>query len=120
MSAPKPKISSPEEVQYFLTQFQERKTASGLVFLERSKNLQALLDLEIGAADREELIDRLTVQDYYKGPRPDSIRVGDVWEFGSKLKGKEIYIKLAIGLFQGPVLCLSFHRAERKIRFPYR
>jgi hypothetical protein len=121
VSAPKPKIVSPEEVLWFLQQFRKAKEQNGLVFLDRQKNFQALLDLEISAQEREEVIDRLAVQNYYKGPRPDGVRMGgEFWEFGAKVGKGEVYIKLSLGIEEGPVLCFSFHPAERKIRFPYR
>ncbi len=117
----KPKILSPEEVAYFLQQFQANKAQNGLVFLDRHKNFQALLDLEISAREREEVIDQLSVRNYYKGPRPDGIRAGgEFWEFGARVKGQEVYIKLSLGLTEGAVLCFSFHPAERPIRYPYR
>ena len=121
VSAPKPKIVSPEEVAWFLSQFRKAKAQNGIVYLERDKNLQALLDLEISPAKREEVIDQLTIKNYYKGPRPDGVRIGgEFWEFGAKIKQREVYIKLSLGILEGPVLCFSFHPCERPIRFPYK
>lgn len=120
VSAPKPNIVSPEKVQHFLQDFQKTKSQNGMVFLDRQKNLQALLDLEIDVAEREATIDRLSYQNYYKGPRPDGVRPGrEFWEFGTEVKGQEVYVKLALGIVDGPVLCYSFHPAERAIRYPY-
>lgn len=121
VSAPIPNIVSPEEVERFLRKFQSACSRNGIVFLERKKNLQALLDLEISVAERAGIIGKLTYRNYYKGPRLDAMRPGgEFWEFGSVVKGKELYIKLALGLTDGPALCFSFHPAERQIRYPHR
>jgi len=120
VSAPKPNIVSPEKVQQFLQDFQTTKSQNGMVFLDRQKNLQTLLDLEIGVEEREAAIDQLTYRNYYKGPRLDGVRPGrEFWEFGTQVKGREVYVKLALGLVDGAVLCYSFHPAERAIRYPH-
>ncbi|MFK7925153.1 MAG: toxin [Bacteroidia bacterium] len=120
MSAPKPNIVSPEKVQHFLQDFVTTKNQNGMVFLDRQKNLQALLDLEIGVEEREAIIEKLTYRNYYKGPRPDGLRPGlEFWEFGTQVKGREVYVKLALGIVDGPTLCYSFHPAERAIRYPH-
>ncbi|MEO0472000.1 MAG: toxin [Bacteroidota bacterium] len=110
-----------EDIEYFLLAFQRKRTERGMVYLSRDKNFQAMLDLEISAVQRDRVIDSLRLKHYYKGPHEDGVRPGsEYWEFGAKVKGKEVYIKLAIGLEDGPVLCFSFHAAERKITYPYR
>lgn len=120
VSAPKPNIVSAEEVKLFLQKFGESKLKDGMVLLDRQKNLQALLDLEISVEERATAISDLTYRNYYKGPRPDAVRPGlEFWEFGVQLKGKEMYVKLSLGQPEGPVICYSFHPAERAIKYPY-
>lgn len=110
-----------EEVSLFLAEFQSLKGKHGILFYNRAKNIEALLDLEVSARMREKAIDKLSVKDYYKGPRPDGVNEGaEFWEFGKVVKGQEVYIKLSLGVGDGPVWCLSFHRAERKIKYPFR
>lgn len=43
-----------------------------------------------------------------------------MWVFGIDIKGKEVYIKLSKGLPNGPVICHSFHVAERKMKYPFK
>ena len=121
VSAPKAKIAQPDEVGYFLQVFHQTKSENGIVFLDRQKNVQALLDLDISATEREAIIDSLEIRNYYKGPRNDGVRIGgEFWEFGVVVNGMEVYVKLSIGIVEGPVLCFSFHPSERRITYPYR
>lgn len=108
-----------ETVQLFLMQFKALKQSNGILFYDRRKNLQALLDLEMHASERERIIDGLVAEDYYKGPFPDKVKKGaEYWEFGKYIKHKEIYIKISLGFQKGKVWCLSFHQAERPIKYP--
>jgi hypothetical protein len=65
-------------------------------------------------------------QHYAQGPSPDETDDSkEVWVFGYELNGTEIYIKLRLspaprkGQFGVPVVW-SFHKAERRIKFPHR
>ncbi|MEM6634068.1 MAG: toxin [Bacteroidota bacterium] len=110
-----------EALTLFLQQFQEEKSKQGIVFFNRTKNLQALLDLELTAKRREKVIDTLSIQDYYKGPSADQVHVGlEYWEFGKEVRGQEIYIKISLGWPDGEVWCMSFHKAERNIQYPFK
>lgn len=61
-----------ETVDKFLKEFKDKAKVFGIIFrIDRKKNMQALLDLEISAIMREEIIMSLTVEDYYKGPSED-------------------------------------------------
>ena len=121
VSAAKPRISTPEEISYFLYGFRALREKHGIVYLERQKNFQAMLSLEMSPEERETVLGELDVTNYYKGPRMDGVRKGAIiWEFGAKWKGKELYIKLSKGLPDGPVICYSFHEAERPIKYPWK
>jgi len=110
-----------EEVQEFLEVFKRQKKAYGIMFYQRKKNLKTLLELEISAKQRSRLLEKLQVEDYYKGPREDGVLKGtQFWEFGKQLKKREIYIKISLGLEGKPVRCLSFHIAERPIEHPFK
>ncbi|MEO0895985.1 MAG: toxin [Bacteroidota bacterium] len=110
-----------EEVQQFLEAFYAQKNDHGIMYYQRKKNLNALLELEISAKRRTKVLNQLTVDDYYKGPKPDGVLKGtEFWEFGKKVRKKEVYIKISLGLEGKPVRCLSFHPAERPIKYPFR
>lgn len=86
----------------------------------RDKNLQALIDLEITRVRRKELLNELKIEDYFRGPTKDIDNGPDLWEFGRLLKQKEVYIKITIGMMNKPVICISFHLAERAIECLYK
>ena len=116
-----PLLPKLDEIAFFLTGFRALKERYGIIYYQRKKNTQALLDLEITAKDRGIILDSLEAIDYYKGPRPDGVIPGaEFWEFGKMVKGREVYIKISLGKDEDPVKCFSFHPAERKIKYPYR
>ncbi|MFK7971541.1 MAG: toxin [Bacteroidia bacterium] len=117
-------MTSRTEVDAFLYTFKQLKKQNGLIILDREKNLQALLDMELTAQRRDAIIMGLKPQHYYRGPRPDEIRQGfEFWEFGRKVdvfgESYTLYIKLSIRFENMPVVCLSFHPAEREMIFPF-
>ncbi|MEZ4685141.1 MAG: toxin [Bacteroidia bacterium] len=112
------------EVDAFLYTFKQLKQKHGLIILDREKNIQALLDMELSAGKREAIIMGLRPKDYSRGPRPDEVHKGfEFWEFGKNVEvyGEhfQVYIKLSIRFEQMPVVCMSFHPAEREMDFPY-
>ncbi|MGR3301904.1 MAG: hypothetical protein ACUZ8I_05310 [Candidatus Scalindua sp.] len=54
-----------------MNDFKQKMKVFDVVFLNREKNLQALLDLEIVKASRKEKLKELKAIDYYKGPTKD-------------------------------------------------
>jgi len=108
-----------EEVNLFLNEFKQKMEIFDVIFLNREKNLQALLDLEIVRANRSAYLKALKTKDYFNGPTPDQFGGRELWEFGKKIKGKEVYIKVSLGTVNKPVICISFHLAERKIKYPF-
>lgn len=115
------RLATLEEIATFLQAFKTLKSEAGLVFYPRRKNQLGLLALEISARDRERVIDSLLPEDYYKGPQQDGVLTEwNYWEFGKQVNGREVYIKLSLGLEKGAVFCYSFHPAERTILYPYR
>ena len=88
-----------ETVDKFLKEFKDKARVFGIIFrIDRKKNMQALLDLEISAIMREKIIMSLTVEDYYKGPTEDKLNyMGELWKFGKSVDKKEVYIKISKG-----------------------
>ena len=105
------------EVEQFLNEFKQKMEVFSIVFLDREKNLQTLLDLEIVEANRKEILKELKVKDYLRGPTHDQYGGRPFWEFGKAVKGKELYIKITMGTQNKPVICISFHIAEFKIKY---
>src|SRR5690606_251145 len=113
-------MSTQEEVDQFLKDFKVKLSVFGVVFTQRGKNFETLVVLELTTVNRTELLKKLTVQDYYKGPTQDSDKGADLWEFGIKVKQKDIYIKITMGRINSSVICISFHIAERSINHPFK
>ncbi|HRE67726.1 MAG TPA: hypothetical protein PLM56_05690 [Cyclobacteriaceae bacterium] len=108
------------EVEAFLNTFKAKIEVFDVIFLNRDKNLRALIDLEMTSVNRKELLKELRVEDYFRGPTKDVDNGPDLWEFGRLLKQKEVYIKITIGMMNKPVICISFHLAERAIAYPFK
>jgi hypothetical protein len=113
-------MTLPADVEAFLSLFRSKLEVFDVIFLNRDKNLQALVDLEITRISRKEALKELKVSDYYRGPTRDTDGGADLWEFGRSIKQKEVYIKITIGMKHKPVICISFHLAERPIQYPFK
>lgn len=111
---------SEKEIESFLNLFKEKMKIQEVLFRdERGKNAQALLDLEIRPVEREEILASLKIKEYCTGPIKDTLYNGsDLWVFGRIIKKKEVYIKISMGFPGSGVICISFHIAERKLKFP--
>lgn len=109
------------EIQQFLNDFHAKMGIWGIVFRDdRGKNTQTLLDLEITKAERYRMLTALKVSDYAEGPNKDTLNNGaDMWVFGKTIKGKEVYIKITMGICNSQVICISFHVALYQMNYPY-
>ena len=104
-------------IKDFLQEFKELINEGKLITADRVNNRNALTDLGLTDTQRREEILSLSVEDYFAGPKDDKYRAGDqYWEFGKKINGAEVYIKLK--LRNDWAVCLSFHRAEYPISYP--
>lgn len=114
-------MNEKQEVENFLNEIRI-KVSSGvadLIFLNgREKNAQALLDLEITPAKRNEIILKLKPEDFFK---TESVKYLDKYEmhtFGKMVKGNEVYIKISITITN--IVCISFHKAEFPIKYAFK
>lgn len=108
------------EIKGFLDDFKAKLGVWGVIFRDdRGKNTQALLDLDITKDERISLLKKITVVDYCEGPLEEKLHGGqDMWVFGKEMKGKELYIKIALGVKGAKVICISFHVAEYNLSYP--
>ncbi len=113
--------STKEEVELFLNDFFAKLSVYDIFFKNREKNFNTLLELEITAFERIEYIKNLSVKNYFSGPKKDAFDPNSPpnWEFGMKIKEKEVYIKINMGKPNKSVMCISFHIAESDITYPY-
>jgi hypothetical protein len=103
-----------------LADFKAKLDVYDVVYVHREKNLQALADLDIRPFERTAYLQSLAVEHYYRGPHPDQAGISDLWEFGVQVKGREVYIKIQLGLPSRSTICISFHLAEFPMIYPYK
>ena len=107
---------------FFLNNFKElAATGRGIDIIPRRKNLDSLSRLGITLKICKEEILSLAVKNYLDGPKPDEDRPGEIWEFGKRVFGKEVFIILKIAQAGNAIItkCLSFHEAEFPLRLPF-
>jgi len=110
------------QIREFLCVFKKAGENEQIRFVGREKNWDYLADTLITASMREEALFSLSVLDYVEGPLPDKDRFGEIWVFGAKVYGQEIYTKLKVVIVNERIFakCLSFHRPEYPLRYPFR
>ena len=115
-------MPSASDVQKFLLDFKSKMNIWDVLFLDqRGKNVQTLIDLELRPIDRKAILETLDVNDYSEGPLPETFFGGmEMWVFGKMVKKTEVYIKITMGVMGGSVICISFHVAEHKMKYPLR
>ncbi|MBN1906368.1 MAG: hypothetical protein JW927_14850 [Deltaproteobacteria bacterium] len=80
--------------------------------------MESLIDMGFTIFDVQTELLKLDYKDYISGPKPDIDPKwkGDIWEFGKTINNENIYIKIKLSLDNRPV-CLSFHYAEKELKF---
>lgn len=113
-------MNNQKEVESFLKDFKEKMRFWDILFRDdRGKNTQALVDLELRPNDRKAVLESLETKDYSEGPVEEKLYGGsDMWIFGRAIKKREVYIKITMGIEGSHVICISFHLAEHKMRYP--
>lgn len=86
----------------------------------RPKNQETIVALGLTLLNIREIILSLSVADYCHGPEKDRDKPGEIWVFGKQVQNKEVYIKLKIAHVGNEKIakCISFHAAERPLRYP--
>lgn len=108
-----------DDVNRFLDEFKVKAKVFGIIYRDdRKKNVDALFQLGISARVRERIIFSLEGEDYSQGPIMETLNGGaEMWVFGKDHNDVEIYIKISVA---EKALCISFHEAERPLKYPFR
>lgn len=116
------KDKTKSEIESFLKEFILKMETFDVVFENREKNIQALLDLEITAGERKKHLKELVFEDYISGPNQDTNDKSRLpyWEFGKSIKNKDVYIKISLNKVNESVICISFHLAEFSLKYKYK
>lgn len=116
------RMATKEDVERFLSEFHIKLSVFGIIFRDdRGKNMQTLLELEITPKYREDIIKGLNAEDFVDGPVPDTLnKLGDMWVFGRDIKGRDVYIKISMGIADNSTICISFHIAEHKLKYKFK
>ena len=111
-----------EDVQSFLEQFHAKMKIFGIIYRDdRGKNIKTLEELEIVPSYRKIVIESLSVDDYVEGPVIDTLnKLGELWVFGKDVKNREVYIKIMISAIGGQTICISFHLAEKPLKYSFK
>lgn len=83
-------------------------------FVPRRKNMMSLAEYGLTIKDAKEEILELKISDYYKGPKKDFDKPGDIWEFKKDIQGVCFYIKIKIVIEnkREVLKCIGFHRDD--------
>ena len=115
-------MTTKDDVERFLAQFHTKMKVFGIIYRDdRGKNQKTLEELEIMPSQRKVVIEKLKVKDYVQGPLVDELnKIGEMWVFGKDIKGREIYIKIMMGVPGSNTICISFHLAEHPLKYPFK
>lgn len=112
-------VKSKQEVENFICHFMEKFKVWGIIFINREKNQQALIELGISSLIREEIVGGIEAEDYVE-TITDTASWGDMWVFGKDYSGQELYIKISLGKPGTQTICISFHKAEFPIHYAFK
>ena len=115
-------MASELEVKNFLGRFRTAVELRGKAVWKSDKNRQSLEDLGLTEKIATDIIIRdLGPDQYAKGPDPDDLEPArELWVFGHRIKGVELYIKVCMDERAGRFIPIvwSFHKAERPLTYP--
>lgn len=112
-------VKDRDDVEKFLRQFLPKMDIWGIIFLDRTKNQEALKMLGITASARKKIVKSITPDDYIE-TIIDKFSYGDMWVFGKDYDGTDVYVKLSIGMPNKETLCISFHTAEHPLHYAFK
>lgn len=83
--------------------------------------MQSLAYLGLEILQAHEIILGLTHMDYSEGPSTDRNRPkSNIWVFGYNFNGDDLYIKLSADFGCNIAKCISFHKADHTLKYPYK
>ena len=109
-----------EDVKSFLNRMHVKVDIYGMVFADRHRCQETMRMLVINEVVAKHIVMALDATDFSKY-FDDTTQWGcDLWAFGKDIKGEEIYIKIGLGLPNRQTVCVSFHKADFPIQYPFK
>lgn len=112
-------IKNKEDVDAFLHQFLPKMDIWGIIFVDRKKNQEAMKALGITYTASKEIIRDIRTIDYVE-TIIDAFSYGVMWVFGKDFDEQELYVKVALGQPSTNTICISFHLAEKPLRYAFK
>lgn len=106
--------ASDSDISFILEKAKLLISSGNYDFVPRRKNLLSLSAYGMTVLDAKSELLSVEVSDYYKGPKKDFDRPGEIWEFKRNINGIIFYIKIKIDNEDGKEIlkCLGFHVDE--------
>lgn len=109
-----------DDVRNFLSSMNVKIDIYGMVFAERQRCQETMRMLGINENVAKSIIKTLNATDFSKYFE-DTVQWGcDLWAFGKDINGEDIYIKIGLGLTGRQTICVSFHKADFPIQYPFK
>lgn len=109
-----------DDVKSFLNSMNVKIDIYGMVFAERQRCQETMRMLGINEIVAKSIIKTLDATDFSKYFDDTNQWGCDLWAFGKDINGEEIYIKIGLGLPNRQTVCVSFHKADFPIQYPFK
>ena len=109
-----------EDVKSFLNRMHVKVDIYGMVFADRHRCQETMRMLGINEVVAKHIVMALDATDFSKYFDDTTQWWCDLWAFGKDIKGEEIYIKIGLGLPNRQTVCVSFHKADFPIQYPFK
>lgn len=109
-----------QDVCSFLNSMNVKMDIYGIVFADRQRCQETMRMLGITERVARNIVKTLEASDFSKHFDDISQWGCDLWAFGKDIDGKEIYIKIGLGLPNRNTICVSFHKPDSPITYPFK
>lgn len=109
-----------DDVKNFLSSMNVKIDIYGMVFADRQRCQETMRMLGINEIVAKSIIKSPDATDFSKY-FDDTTQWGcDLWAFGKDINGEGTYIKIGLGLPNRQTVCVSFHKADFPIQYPFK
>ena len=108
------------DVKNFLNSLNVKIDIYGMVFADRQRCQETMRMLGINESGAKNIVKTLDATDFSKYFDDVSQWGCDLWAFGKDINGEEIYIKIGLGLPNRQTICVSFHKSDFPINYPFK